>query len=80
MQNIFSRFFHVAKLVKIHIKALTQKFWEDDVLKEKKASGSWLSQCTKCISNGGVGWVLKLPGKVQGENPWLGPGTKPQLS
>ena len=46
----------------------------------KNVSMSWLSQCIKCIPNGGVHGALKLPGKVQGQNPWLGPGRKPQLS
>ena len=46
----------------------------------KNVSESWISQCAKCIPIEGVRGALKLPGKVQGQNPWLGPGTEPQLS
>ena len=39
----------------------------------KNVSGSWLSQCVKCIPNGRAHGALKLPSKVQGQNLCLGP-------
>ena len=41
----------------------------------KNISRSWLSQCAKCVPNGRVCGALKLPGNIQGQNPWLGPAT-----
>ena len=46
----------------------------------KNISRSWLSRHVKWVPNGGVREVLKLHGKIQEQNIWLGPGTKPQLS
>ena len=64
------------------VQGVTQIFWEDDVLKElgKTYAGHGLVNAWNAfLIEGSVG-VLKLPGKVQGQNHWLGPGAKSQVS